>query len=55
MKKKENLSEEPSAQYSKPLDFEQVWLMFQETKDQFRATGNSSSIINKNDFKPKAF
>ena len=26
-----DLSEEPLAQYSKPLDFEQVWQMFQET------------------------
>ena len=27
----EDISEEPLAQYSKPLDFEQVWQMFQET------------------------
>jgi hypothetical protein len=35
---KENLSEEPTVQYSKPLDFEQVWQMFQETKKQFQET-----------------
>ena len=35
---KENSLEEPTVQYSKPLDFEQVWLMFQETKKQFQET-----------------
>jgi len=36
--KKENSAKEPIAAYSRPLDFEQVWLMFQETDLKFRET-----------------
>jgi len=38
MDQKENSSQEPVVNYSKPLDFEQVWQMFQETEKQFRET-----------------
>ena len=37
-KKNHNNAEEPLAQYDKPLDFEQVWKMFQETDRMFQET-----------------
>ncbi len=33
-----NLAKEPTIPYSQPLDFQQVWLMFQETDKQFKET-----------------
>jgi len=35
---KENLAEEPMVPYNQPLDFQQVWLMFQETDKKFKET-----------------
>jgi hypothetical protein len=35
---KKSKVEDPVATYKKPLDFEQVWLMFQETREQFKDT-----------------
>jgi len=39
---KDNSSEEPTVQYTRPLDFDQVWKMFQETdkflSEKFRET-----------------
>jgi len=35
---KENLAEEPMVPYSQPLDFQQVWRMFQETNKKFQET-----------------
>lgn len=34
----ENTAEEPQTPYNQPLNFENVWLMFQETNKQFRET-----------------
>ncbi|MCX6279024.1 MAG: hypothetical protein NT004_13160 [Bacteroidetes bacterium] len=34
----ENIAEEPIVPYTKPLDFEQVWKMFQETDRQLKET-----------------
>jgi len=36
--KDNNLVNEPTVPYSQPLDFQQVWLMFQETNKQFKET-----------------
>lgn len=33
-----NLAEEPVAPYNQPLDFQQVWTMFQETDKKFQET-----------------
>jgi len=34
----ENIAEEPMIPYNQPLDFQQVWRMFQETDKQFKET-----------------
>ena len=36
--KMENTANEPAASYGQPLNFEKVWLMFQEIRDMFRET-----------------
>ncbi len=49
--KEKSKVDEVLEEYGQPLNFEKVWLMFQETdrliKEQSKATGNSASIINK--------
>jgi len=34
----ENIAEEPAVPYNQPLDFQQVWRMFQETNRQLKET-----------------
>jgi Holliday junction resolvase-like predicted endonuclease len=38
MENEDNRAEEPIASYGQPLNFEKVWLMFQETDKQFKET-----------------